>query len=91
MTKKEFIEIYAEKTGVVKKEATKQLEAFLSVIEGALVDGDMVQFIGWGTFETKMTKERLGRNPKTGEEIMIPAKRVVKFKAGKNLAEKVNK
>lgn len=90
MTKKEFIEKYAEKTGAGKKEATKQFDAFLTIIEESLSTDDNVQFIGWGTFETKITKERMGRNPKTGEEILIPSKKVVKFKAGKLLAEKVN-
>lgn len=90
MTKKEFIEKYSEKTGLGKKDATKQFDAFLAIVEESLASGDNVQFIGWGTFETKVTKERMGRNPKTGEEIMIPSKKVVKFKAGKLLAEKVN-
>lgn len=91
MTKKEFIEKYAAKTGLTKKEATDQIEGFLEVVEDALSEGNNVQFVGWGTFEVKQTKERLGRNPKTGEEIMIPARKVVKFKAGKKLAEKVDK
>lgn len=90
MTKKEFIEKYAEKTGLGKKDATRHFETFLSTVEDSLTSGDNVQFIGWGTFETKTTKERMGRNPKTGEEILIPTKQVVKFKAGKLLAEKVN-
>ncbi len=90
MTKKEFIEKYAERTGLGKKEATNQFEAFLTIVEDTLAAGENVQFIGWGTFETRVTKERMGRNPKTGEEILIPSKNVVKFKAGKTLAEKLN-
>ncbi len=91
MTKKEFIEKYAERTGLGKKEATNQFEAFLTIVEDTLAAGENVQFIGWGTFETRVTKERMGRNPKTGEEILIPSKNVVKFKAGKSFDEKVNK
>lgn len=90
MTKKEFIEKYAVKTGLNKKEATEQIEAFLTTVEEALSEGDKIPFIGWGTFEVRQTKERLGRNPKTGVEVMIPARKVVKFKAGKKLAEKVD-
>lgn len=90
MTKKDFIEKYAEKTGLSKKEATKYAEDFLATVEEALVGGENVQFVGWGTFEVKQSKERQGRNPKTGESITIPAKKSVKFKAGKKLADKVN-
>ncbi len=59
MTKKEFIEKYAEKTGLGKKEATNQFETFLAIVEDTLAAGDNVQFIGWGTFETRVTKERM--------------------------------
>ncbi len=90
MTKKDFVEKYAEKTGESKKRAGELVEAFLGTVEDALVAGDNVQFVGWGTFEVKETAERMGRNPKTGEAIKIPAKKAAKFKAGKKLADKVN-
>lgn len=90
MTKKDFIEKYAEKTGESKKRAGELVEAFLGTVEDALVAGESVQFVGWGTFEVKETAARKGRNPKTGEEIMIQAKKSPKFKAGKKLADKVN-
>lgn len=90
MTKKDFIDKYAEKIGESKKKTTELVEAFLGVVEESLVEGNNVQFVGWGTFDVKQTKERQGRNPKTGEAITIPAKKAVKFKAGKKLADKVN-
>ena len=90
MTKKDFIEKYAAKTGVSKKAAGEYVEAFLETVEEALVEKDGVQFVGFGTFETKTTKERKGRNPKTGEEITISARTVVNFKVGSALKEKVN-
>lgn len=90
MTKKDFIEKYAVKTGVSKKAAGEYVDAFLEILEESLVEKDGVHFVGFGTFETKTTKERKGRNPKTGEEITIPAKKVVSFKVGSALKEKVN-
>ena len=91
MTKKEFVEKYAEKTGVSKKDALIHLDSFLNIVEDTLSNDGTVQFIGWGSFETRITKERIGRNPKTGVETMIPSRKVVKFKVGNLLADKVNK
>ena len=90
MTKKDFIEKYAKKTGVSKKAAGEYVEAILETVEAALVSEGSVQFVGWGTYEVKATAARKGRNPKTGEEITIPAKKAVKFKVGKKLQDKVN-
>ena len=91
MTKADFVDAFKEKTGVeTKKKAADLVEAFLEVVEESLVKGDNVQFVGWGAFEVKNTAEKMGRNPKTGEEIKIPARKSVKFKAGKKLGDKVN-
>ena len=90
MTKKDFIENYARKTGVSKKAAGEAVEAFLETVEEAIITEGSVQFVGFGTFKAKNTVERKGRNPKTGEEIIIPAKKAVKFKVGKKLDEAVN-
>ena len=90
MTKKDFVDQFAEKTGESKKAAGEYVDAFLETVEEVLAAKDSIQFVGWGTFEVKATAERKGRNPKTGEEIQIPAKKVVKFKAGKKLADNVN-
>lgn len=90
MTKAEFITKLAEKTGDTKKRAGEVLQIFLDTIEGSLVKGNPVAFVGWGTFDVQKKAAKEGRNPKTGEKMKIPAKKVVKFKAGKALAQKVN-
>ena len=87
MTKKDFIEKYAAKTGASKKAAGEYVEAFLETVEETLAAGESVQFVGWGSFELHSKNARKGRNPKTGEEVDIPAKTVVKFRAGKKLKE----
>ena len=91
MTKKEFIALFSEKGNFESKaEAERKLDVVLDLFEETLVSGDDINFVGWGKFEVKETVARTGRNPKTGEEIAIPAKKVVKFKAGKGLADKVD-
>ena len=91
MNKKEFVDLYAVKGNFESKaEAERKLDALLGLFSEVLVKGDDVNFIGWGKFEVKETPARTGRNPKTGEEVAIPAKKVVKFKAGKGLADKVD-
>ena len=91
MTKKEFVDLYAVKGNFeTKAEAERKLNTLLDLFEETLVKGDDVNFIGWGKFEVKDTPARTGRNPRTGEEVAILAKKVVKFKAGKSLADKVD-
>ena len=91
MTKKEFAALFAEKANFESKaEAERKLDVVLNLFEEVLVNGGDINFIGWGKFEVKDTPARTGRNPKTGEEIVIAAKKVVKFKAGKTLADKVD-
>lgn len=89
MSKKEFVEAYAKATGETKKRAEELVNEFLGTVENALVNNETVQFVGWGTFDVKERASRIGRNPQTKEEIEIPAKKVVKFKVGKKLADKV--
>ena len=90
MTKKEFIDLYAAKGNFeTKADSERKLNTLLDLFEEVLVKGDDINFVGWGKFEVKETAARTGRNPKTGEEIKIEAKKVVKFKAGKGLADKV--
>ena len=92
MTKKEFVELYFEKGGFeTKTEAERKMKAFLETVEEALVKGEEVIFTSWGKWEVVEKAERVGRNPKTGEEITIPARKAIKFKVGKALEEKVNK
>ncbi len=91
MTKKEFVQLYKEKTGLTTTaDAERKVDAFLEVVEEALVKREEINFVGWGKFEVTDKAAKTGRNPKTGEEIQIPAKKAVKFKAGKGLADKVN-
>ena len=91
MTKKEFAALFAEKANFESKaEAERKLDVVLNLFEEVLVNGGDINFIGWGKFEVKDTPARTGRNPKTGEEVAIAAKKVVKFKAGKSLADKVD-
>ena len=74
MNKAELVAAVAEKTGSTKKEAEAAVNAFVSCVEGALVEGDKVQLIGFGTFEVRERKARQGRNPrKPGEVIEIAA------------------
>lgn len=89
MTKKEFVEAYAAKTGESKKRSEELVNDFLKLIEESLLSDNSVQFVGWGSFMTVKKDERNGINPKTGEKIVIPSKKVVKFKVGKKLADSV--
>ena len=91
MNKMELVSDVAEKSGLTKKDAEKAVNAFCAAVEGALVNGDKVQLIGFGTFETKVRAARKGHNPQTGAEIDIPEATVPAFKAGKALKDAVNK
>ena len=90
MNKTELVANVAEKAGLSKKDAEKALGAVIESIEEALVEGDKVQLIGFGTFEVKDRAARTGRNPQTGKEIKIAASRNPVFKAGKALEDAVN-
>ena len=92
MNKAELIAKVAEKTGFTKKDSEVFVNAFIGSVEEALVNGDKVQLIGFGTFETRERKARRGRNPrKPGETIDIAASTAPVFKAGKALKDAVNK
>ena len=82
MNKTELINAVAAKAEISKKDADKAVAAVLASIEEALVAGDKVQLIGFGTFEVKERAARTGHNPKTGESIEIAAAKVPSFKAG---------
>lgn len=75
---------------MTKKDAEKALNAVFASIEEALGQDEKVQIIGFGTFEVKAREERIGRNPQTGKEIVIPASKNPVFKAGKALKDSVN-
>lgn len=86
MNKAEFIDAVAKKSGASKKVATDVVNAAIAVTEEAVKKGDGVSIAGFGSLKVVSRAARQGRNPKTGETIKIPAKKVVKFKAGKELA-----
>ena len=90
MTKTELAANVAQKAGITKKDADSYLNVVFDVIKQALVEGDKVQIIGFGTFENRERSARKGRNPRNGEEIDIPASKLPSFKAGKALNEAVN-
>ena len=91
LNKTELVNAVAEKTELTKKDAEKALNAVFASIEEALASGEKVQIVGFGTFEVRERAARMGRNPKTGEEISIPATQVPAFKPGKTLKEAVGK
>lgn len=91
MNKAELITSMAEKSKLTKKDAEVALKSFIESVEEALENGEKVQLVGFGTFETRERAERLGRNPQTKEVITIPASKAPVFKAGKEFKEKVNK
>lgn len=92
MNKAELITSMAEKSGLTKKDAEAALNSFMKSVEEALVENDKVQLVGFGTFDVRERKARLGRNPRNPEEVIdIPASKAPVFKAGKALKELVNK
>ncbi|HEY6359150.1 MAG TPA: HU family DNA-binding protein [Vicinamibacterales bacterium] len=91
MTKAELIEELAEKTELTKRDVTQLVDTLLESIKGALQKGEKVQLIPFGSFEVRKRKAREGRNPKTGEKLIIAARSVPAFHPGKDLRDSVNK
>ena len=89
MNKVELVNAVAAKAEITKKDAEKAVAAVLDSIEGALVAGEKVQLIGFGTFEVKERAARTGHNPKTGEAIEIAAAKTPSFKAGAALKKAI--
>jgi len=89
MNKAQLIDAMAAGAGLTKVDAKKALDAFVGATTDALKGGDRVALIGFGSFSVSQRAERTGRNPQTGKEIVIPAKKVVKFKAGAELSDAV--
>jgi DNA-binding protein HU-beta len=90
MNKEELVAAIAEITEFSKADSKRFLEAFTEATTRALTDGETLQLVGFATFSVGDRAERKGRNPQTGKEITIPASKVVKFSAGKQLKEAVN-
>jgi integration host factor subunit alpha len=89
LTKAELADLLYEQVGLNKREAKDMVEAFFEEVRMALEAGDSVKLSGFGNFELRKKSERPGRNPKTGEEIPITARRVVTFHASQKLKSKV--
>ncbi len=90
MNKSEFVKRLADKTGFTQKDAEKFFKAHNDTIMEALSEGEKVQVVGFGSYEVRERKAREGRDPRTGETVSIPAKKVPIFKAGKLFREQVD-
>lgn len=90
MNKTELVAAVAEQAGLSKKDAEAAVKAFTDVVTEALMAGDKIQLVGFGTFEVSERAAREGRNPRTGETMTIEASKTPKFKAGKALKDLVN-
>ncbi len=90
MTKTEIVEKVAREAKVTRSAAAKAFEVVIGSVKDALEKGDKVSIVGFGTFSVAARKARKGRNPKTGQEIRIAARKAPKFTPGKSLKEAVN-
>lgn len=89
MNKTELVSAIAEKAEMTKKDAEKALNALVEVVKETLGRGDRIALVGFGTFEVRERKERRGRNPRTGEEMVIPGGKTAAFRPGKELQDSV--
>ena len=89
MNKAELVEEVANQTGLTKKASREAVDGIISAITDALCREEKATLVGFGTFQVRERRARKGRNPQTGKELQIPAKRVPKFVPGKSLREKV--
>jgi len=89
MNKAQLIDAMAGDANLTKADAKRALDAFINSTSGALKKGDRVALVGFGSFSISKRSARTGRNPQTGKEIKIAAKKVVKFKAGSDLSSSV--
>ena len=89
MNKQDLVAKIAIDTGATKSSAAAAVDSLLDAMTRALKKGDAITFVGFGTFKTSQRRARLARNPRTGESIKIPRRRVVRFTAGKALKSAV--
>ena len=90
MNRAELITALAERSGLQKQKANKVLEAYMEIVTEVLTENDEVTLVGFGTLAPRPQNGRMARNPKTGEPVMIEARRTVKFRPGKFLLEAIN-
>jgi DNA-binding protein HU-beta len=89
MNKAEMVSKIAEDAGIAKSQANAALDSFIDTVTKTLKAGDKITLVGFGTFSVSKRAARTGRNPQTGEAIKIKAKKVARFKAGKELSAKL--
>ncbi|MFQ3676279.1 MAG: HU family DNA-binding protein [Endomicrobiia bacterium] len=89
MNKSQLIDAIAEESGLTKADSKRALDAFIKATTNALKEGDKIALVGFGSFSTSVRTARSGKNPRTGEVINIPAKKVVRFKAGTEITDAV--
>ncbi|MBC7589168.1 MAG: HU family DNA-binding protein [Chitinophagaceae bacterium] len=89
MNKAQLIAQLADDAGITKTQANATLDSFVDTVTKTLKKGDKVTLVGFGTFSVSKRAARVGRNPQTGEAIKIKAKKVARFKAGKELSSKI--
>lgn len=90
MIKSDIVDVVYDKMGLSKADATEAVEAIFDVIKDTLCQGEKVQIVRFGGFQILVKKERIGRNPKTGEEIMISPRKVLTFKSSQILRDLIN-
>lgn len=90
LTKADMVDRLFDELGLNKREAKELVEQFFEELSQSLVDGSSIKLSGFGNFELRDKRQRPGRNPKTGEEIPITARRVVTFKPGQKLKQRVD-
>ncbi|MFP4598526.1 MAG: integration host factor subunit alpha [Persicimonas sp.] len=90
MTKAGLVDTVYESVGVTKKEASDYVDTVLETIKETLEEGDELKISGFGKFEVRHKGERVGRNPRTGVEIMIPERKVLRFKVSQVLKDELN-
>ena len=89
MNKAQLIAQLADDAGITKTQANATVDSFVDTVTKTLKKGDKVTLVGFGTFSVSKRAARVGRNPQTGEAIKIKAKKVARFKAGKELSSKI--
>src|SRR5258707_13263275 len=90
MNKQELVDAVASAVGISKSAAGEAVDAFVAVVTQAVVEGEGVQLVGFGTFSTGQRAARTGRNPRSGETLQIAAAKTVKFTAGEKVEESVS-
>ncbi len=89
MTKADLVDEIAAVTGLTKKDVAETVDEFLNGVSKALIAGKHIEIRGFGTFKVKDRKPRIARNPRTGEQVPVPQRRVPVFKVSKELKDKV--